>query len=73
MSERSVFGQQRIITWVVSFSCMPFEIADILFCDDYFRVALLLQGSPNYRSIFYPNPFPGWLVQVYSIEVIMRM
>lgn len=43
------------------------------FCDDYFKVALLFQGSPNCLSMFYPNLSPGWLAQVYAIEEIMRM
>lgn len=43
------------------------------FCDDYFKIALLLQRSPHYLSIFHPNPSPGWVVQVFSVEEIMRM
>lgn len=48
------------------FSSTPFEIANVLFCDDYFRIAPLLLGSPNYLSIFFPNLPPGWLVQAFS-------
>ena len=73
MSEWIMFGQQKIKIWVVSFSSMPSEIANLFFCGDYFRIAPLLQGSPNYLSIFFPNPSTGWLVQVFSIEEIMRM
>jgi len=68
-----MFGQQKIKTWVRSFSSMPFETANVLFYDDYFKIAPLLQGSPNYLSIFYPNPSLGWLVQVFSTEEILRM
>lgn len=52
---------------------MQLEMAAALHCDDYFRVTLLFWDFPNYLSIFYPNLSPGWLVQVYAIEEIMRM
>lgn len=48
-------GQQKIKPWVVGFSSMTFEVANVFFCDDYFRIALLLQGSPHYLFIqIYP-------------------
>lgn len=52
---------------------MQLEMAAALYCDDYFRLTLLFWDFPNYLSIFYPNLSPGWLVQVYAIEEIMRM
>lgn len=52
---------------------MQLEMAAALSCDDYFRVTLLCWDIPNYLSMFYPNLSPGWLVQVYAIEEIMRM
>lgn len=52
-------GQQKIKPWVVGFSSMTFEDANVFFCDDYFRIALLLQGSPHYLFIqIYPPD--GW-------------
>lgn len=73
LSEWITFGEQKIKTRVIVFSSTPFEIANVLFCDDYFRIAPLLLGSPNYLSIFYPNLPPGWLVQAFSRDEIMRM
>lgn len=66
-------GQQNIKFWVICFISMPLKIANVLFCNDYFKVAPLLLGSPNYLSIFYPNPSPGWLVQGLTTEQVMRM
>lgn len=73
MAEWVIFGQQKIKVGVISFISMPLKIADVLFCNDYFKIAPPFQGSPNYWSIFYPNPSPGWLVQGFTTEKVMRM